>query len=75
MVTRSTADPGAAFWLSLILAGVSLIVSAYAGYNHNDKAMEHRVTTIEVQQKNDASTIQRVESKVDKLVEWALGKP
>lgn len=60
--------------VAILVALLSLAVSAYAGYAHNDKDISNRVSVIETQQKNDGATIQRVEGKVDRLVEWALGK-
>lgn len=70
MTTRLSSEALAA----IIIALLSLALSAYAGYSHNDKDISNRVTAIETQQKNDGATIQRVESKVDQLVAWALGK-
>jgi hypothetical protein len=66
-------------WLVPFLVATG--ISAYANYTHNDKAIAERLTAVEVQQKNDQTSIQRVEvkmdridSKLDRLVEWALGK-
>lgn len=66
------------FWLSLILAGSSLLFGAYNAYHLSDKQVEHRITVVEVQQKNDAESLQRIEIKLDELAKtviWALGKP
>lgn len=62
------------FWLSLILAGSSLMFGAYNAYHLTDKTNEHRLTALEVKQEKDSESLHRVEFKVDKLVEWALGK-
>lgn len=67
--------------VTIVIALLSLVLSAYAGYSHNDKEITSRVVAVETQQKNDHDAINRVEGKVDKvdgkldrLVEWALGK-
>ena len=52
---------------SVILAMLALLVSAYAGYSHNDKETTSRISVVETQQKNDGATIQRIEGKVDTL--------
>jgi hypothetical protein len=59
---------------AIIIALLSLAVAAWSDYSHNDKEIASRVTAVETQQKGDHEGIQRVESKVDRLVEWALGK-
>lgn len=65
----------------IILALIALLSSAFANYSHDDKKLGERVTAVEVQQRNDTQSINRVEGKVDKLdakldrlVEWAFGK-
>jgi hypothetical protein len=60
-------------YVAIVIALLSLFLSAFVGYSHNDRDISNRVSVIETQQKNDGATIQRVESKVDRLVEWALG--
>lgn len=59
--------------LTILLALLSLVLSAYASYNHNDKQIEHRLTAVEKQQENDAPRLERMENKIDKLVDWAMG--
>jgi hypothetical protein len=66
---------------TVIIAIVSLLLSAYIGYSHNDKDISNRMVTVETQQKNDEQALIRIENQVDKtnlkidrLVEWALGK-
>lgn len=70
--------------VAILVALLSLILSAYTGYSSNDKDMSNRMTAVETKQKSDreqyAESIQhvekavlRVDSKVDRLIEWALG--
>lgn len=66
---------------TIVIALMSFIVSAYAGYTSNDKVTSGRITALESQQQNDRESIIRIENRVDKandkldrLVEWALGK-
>lgn len=65
---------------AIIIAIVSALLSGWVGYSHNDKEISNRVVAVETQQKNDHEGITRVEgkvdkvdSKVDRLVEWAFG--
>ena len=67
--------------VALIIALVSLLVSAWGGYAYNDKVISERVTAVETQQKDDGQSINRVEqkidtidNKVDQLVLGLLGK-
>lgn len=79
MSTRSQFD--AALITTIVIAVLSLAMSAWVSYAHNDKDLTSRVTAVETQQKNDHEGMQRVDGKLDKLdekvnklVEWALGK-
>lgn len=58
---------------AILIALLSLVLSAYSGYSHNDKQIEHRLSVVETQQQNDGPRLERMENKLDKLVEWALG--
>jgi hypothetical protein len=60
--------------LPLVIAGVSLAVSSWASYTSNDKELTSRVTAIETQQKNDLKSIDRIETKLDKLYEYLTGR-
>lgn len=61
-------------WLvPVLLALFSLAVSAYGAYARNDKEMAQRVTTVEVQQKNDGEAIDRIEKKVDRILDKMRG--
>lgn len=58
-------------WLypALIAAGLT----ALGGYLHNDKDLTARVQALEAHQSDGAARLDRIENKVDKLLEWALG--
>ena len=60
--------------VAIVLALLSLAVAAYGGYARNDKGIAERLTGVEVQQRNDAERVQRIEAKLDRLMDWALGK-
>lgn len=55
--------------LPIVIALLSLAVSAYAGYSHNDKELAQRISVVETQQKNDGKGLERIENKVDRLLE------
>lgn len=55
------------FWLTLVVAIISLTLSAFNSYTRNAQDLSNRVAIIENQQRNDGAAIQRVESKVDKV--------
>ncbi len=63
--------PAVKTWLypALIAAGMS----AFAGYLHNDKDLISRVVALETGRTEDGKRLDRIENKLDKLVEWALG--
>ena len=56
--------------------GLELALSAFTGYTHNDKDISNRVSVVETQQRNDGlrqdstdKRLQRIEDKVDRLLE------
>lgn len=53
--------------VTIILALLSLVVSAWNGYSRNDKANAVEIAKLQTQQKNDQDAIVRVEVKVDKV--------
>jgi len=55
--------------LTLVIAGLSVLLSAYVAYSNNDKAITSRVVVIETQQKNDEQRLERIENKVDRILE------
>jgi hypothetical protein len=58
---------------AILIALLSMLVSAFTGYSHNDKDIASRISVVETQQKGDHEGIQRVETKVDRLLDWAIG--
>lgn len=55
--------------LPIALALLSLAVSGWANYNRTDKELTNRVTAVEVQQKNDGQRLERIENKLDRVLE------
>lgn len=55
--------------MALGLAGVSLLVSAWVGYVKNDTTLVSRISVVETQQKNDGSKLERMENKLDRILE------
>lgn len=51
------------------IALLSLVISAWTGYTSSDKELNRRITTVETQQKNDGSRLERIENKVDRILE------
>ncbi len=50
------------WWLPLILAAISLIVSSFVGYNRNDKDLASRVSVLEAHQEDSVSHLNRIET-------------
>jgi hypothetical protein len=55
--------------LPLAMAGLSLVVSGWVNYSSNDKITIGRVVAVETQQKNDGQRLERIENKLDKILE------
>ena len=55
--------------LAVVLALLSLVVSAFTGYTSNDRATGERVTHVETQQENDGKRLDRMELKIDRTNE------
>lgn len=53
----------------VVLALASFAISAFAAYSGNDKVLTSRVTAVETQQLNDTRRLERIEDKVDRLLE------
>lgn len=66
--------PSGLSWGALILAGLSALGTLYLEYSHNDRELTQRVSALEQHKTDESSRLDRIENKVDKLVEWALGK-
>lgn len=65
-MTRTSAP----WWLALLISGVSLLGSMYASYTHNDKEITSRLTTVESHQGDVDHRLNRMEDKLDRLIEW-----
>lgn len=59
----------APFIAGLLLSLFSLAMSAYASYNRTDKSVEHRVTVVETRQETDGQRLERIENKVDRILD------
>lgn len=62
------------WWIPLIIAGLSFALSGYAEYNRSDKDVSNRLTALETQRDSQQRQLDHIQSQVDKLVDWALGK-
>lgn len=68
-------------WAVIIAAALSLAGTLYIEATHTDAedhqkalANEHRITTLEQKTTDDSQKIDHIQSQVDRLVAWALGK-
>lgn len=52
-------------WMIPVL--ITLGVSGWVGYSHNDKEITNRVTAVETQQKADDKRLERIEVAVDRV--------
>lgn len=62
-----------ALLLPVIIALVSLFVSAFVGYSNNNTVIAERMKAVETQQANDRETLKRIEQKVDRVVDKVVG--
>lgn len=60
--------------VALILAGLSLLGTLFIEFTHSDRENTGRISRLEAHREDDAIKIDHIQSQVDKLVEWALGK-
>lgn len=67
--------------VTIIIAIGSLLLSGYVSYSHNDKDITSRIVKVETKQEATDENAKRMENKIDnvdhkldRLVEWALGK-
>lgn len=56
-------------WFVVALAIFSLAVSSFVGYSNNDKAISERVSVVETQQRNDGARLERIERKLDSVLD------
>ncbi len=55
------------WWLPLILAALSLVVSSFVGYNRNDKDLASRVSVLEAHQEDSVSHLNRIETMLGQV--------
>lgn len=73
-ITKTDADRSKRDWvLPIAMFLLSLLVSGFISYNHEDKTMSNRVTAIETKQNtqdtNTNDRLNRMENKLDRLLE------
>jgi hypothetical protein len=54
--------------LPLGIALISLAVSGWSSYSHNDKAVAQRISVVETQQTSDGKRLDRMEDKLDQIL-------
>jgi CHASE1-domain containing sensor protein len=55
--------------IPIMLALLSLVITGFISYNRTDKQVEHRVTVIETKQDYNDIRLERIENKVDKILD------
>lgn len=58
---------------TIVIAVLSLALSAFASYTTNDKETNSRVVKIETRQEDDAHRLDRIENKLDRIFEVLTG--
>ena len=61
-------------WLPFVLAGLSLLGTLYMNFTHNDRENAQKISALESHRVDDNARLDRIETKLDSLVTWALGK-
>jgi len=56
-------------WVTIVIALLSLVMSGYNGYNNNDRANVQRITAVEAKQTNSDQRLDRIENKLDQILE------
>lgn len=71
LLTSAPADASAPWrWLvPIVLSIISMLGSSLVVYTNNDKAISNRLTTVETQQDADSARLERMENKLDRLIE------
>ncbi len=59
-------------WMALAISGISLLSTIYMQVNRSDKDMLQRVTTLEAHQGDTGARLDRIESKVDLLIQGMI---
>jgi len=57
-------------FVTILLALGSLLVSGLVGYAQDNSALLQRLRAVEIQQENDKYRLERIELKVDRLLEY-----
>jgi hypothetical protein len=60
--------------IAVILAIFGYVATGFMAYTHEDKAMNSRVTALEVHQADDSNRLERVENKIDRMFEAVTGR-
>ena len=63
----------APWWLALAVSGLSMLGTIYTQYSHDSSVVIQRISILETHQDDTSRRLDRIESKLDRVVEWALG--
>ena len=68
--------PAPSWWLPIVLAAsLSLIGSAYVSSTRDEKTTAQdiiqRLSTVETRQRDTTERLNRIESKLDRMIEWS----
>jgi hypothetical protein len=55
--------------IPVVVLLLSLLSSAYVAYSHNDKELAQRVTAVETRQEGTDKRLDRIEDKIDRILE------
>ena len=74
MTTLLTSAPtdASAPWrclVPIVLSIISMLGCTLVMYTNNDKAISNRLTTVETQRDADSARLERMENKLDRLIE------
>lgn len=56
-------------WLTLLIAGAALLSSLFVEATHNDRSNAERITALESHRTDDSSRLDRIEAKLDRVLE------
>ena len=66
-MTRSMAST---WWLPLLLAGLSLVGTTYVTMTNTDVDNGRRISVLEAHEEDTGNRLERIENKLDRLIEW-----
>ena len=72
MMTRRAGETSAPWWVPLAIAILSILGTAYVAYSSNDKETAVRITAVEIRQDDTGKRLDRIEAKIDWLIDWAI---